>query len=255
MTSPYRNETEALAARKADLERELASIDAQTSDLEKLRTRQAEARRELASIDETLRTKTTRRLPLLDNISVASPCNANWDDMVGDARVRFCLSCEKNVYNLSEMPRAEAESFLAERAGGEICVRYYQRSDGTVMTSDCPVGVKKKRRKKLALAVAAAGATALAATQLLAANKICRRQGAVMGEAPIAMTGVVATPTPIPEPTERATMGEYMPDDIQGKVAVPVPVMGSAVRPPPPSPPTPVPPTHVKMGKPMPMPK
>ena len=65
--------------------------------------------------------------------------------MEGDERVRFCGECRKNVYNLSAMSRAEAEALVSETEG-RICVRFYQRRDGTVLTDNCPVGLRKARR-------------------------------------------------------------------------------------------------------------
>jgi len=70
--------------------------------------------------------------------------------MVGDEHVRFCGQCEKNVYNLSSLPREEAEALLVAKEG-KMCVRLYRRDDGTVLTNDCPVGVKKRRRRRAAL--------------------------------------------------------------------------------------------------------
>jgi len=80
----------------------------------------------------------------LDDVRIASPCSAKWDDMIGDDRVRFCGQCTKNVYNLSAMHRDEAEALL--RAGqareadyGEgMCVRIYRRADGNVGWLDPP---------------------------------------------------------------------------------------------------------------------
>lgn len=77
------------------------------------------------------------RVPL--RVHVASPCDMNWATMKGDDRKRFCSSCELNVYNLSDLSHDEARA-LIEQAEGRLCVRFYQRSDGTVLTKDCPVG-------------------------------------------------------------------------------------------------------------------
>jgi hypothetical protein len=108
-----------------------------------------------------------QRLPLLENVAIAAPCKASWYEMVGDDRVRFCGQCEKNVYNLSAMARDEAEALLAAREG-KMCVRLYKREDGTVITSDCPVGVKRRRRRR---AVAGAiGGGMMAATAALFAT-------------------------------------------------------------------------------------
>src|SRR5437868_12561871 len=87
----------------------------------------------------------TKRLPLvLENLRIATPCTADWDEMAGDERVRFCGKCEKNVYNLSAMTREAGEALVREKEG-RMCVRMYQRTDGTVLTSDCPVGVRRER--------------------------------------------------------------------------------------------------------------
>ena len=75
----------------------------------------------------------------LRNVKVASPCPADWDRMIGDERARFCGQCELNVYNLSAMSTLEAESLIA-RTEGRLCVRYYRRKDGSIITQDCPVG-------------------------------------------------------------------------------------------------------------------
>lgn len=90
----------------------------------------------------------------LDRISVASPCGESWDDMSGDDRVRFCDRCELNVFNLSGMTRDEAERTVAG-AEGRLCVRYFQRSDGMLLTRDCPVGLAARMRRRLRLATAA----------------------------------------------------------------------------------------------------
>ena len=64
---------------------------------------------------------------LLKRVHIATPCPADWDKMVGDARVRFCGSCQLNVYNLSDMSRAEAETLVRHAEGEEdphLCVRF-----------------------------------------------------------------------------------------------------------------------------------
>ncbi|MCE9555358.1 MAG: hypothetical protein K8T91_18570 [Planctomycetes bacterium] len=83
---------------------------------------------------------------LLDAIDVASPCTAEWDAMDGSDTVRFCGECRKNVYNLSSMTRPEAEQVVREHEG-RLCVRFYRRHDGTLLTRDCPVGLRAIRRR------------------------------------------------------------------------------------------------------------
>jgi|GEM_PF-1260435 len=82
----------------------------------------------------------------LDNVRVASPCTARWDQMQGDERSRFCSECKLSVYNLSAMTKDEASAFVAG-AEGRVCIRYYQRADGTMLTADCPVGVRAVRMR------------------------------------------------------------------------------------------------------------
>ena len=91
----------------------------------------------------------------LRNVKVASPCPADWDRMIGDDHARFCGQCELNVYNLSAMSTLEAESLIA-RTEGRLCVRYYRRREGSIITQDCPVGLRrlKQRASRVKRAVA-----------------------------------------------------------------------------------------------------
>jgi hypothetical protein len=82
----------------------------------------------------------------LDNVSVASPCAQDWNAMVGDERKRYCGDCKLNVYNLSGMTRAEAENLILN-AEGRLCVKFYKRADGSVLTKDCPVGWQAIKRR------------------------------------------------------------------------------------------------------------
>src|SRR5258708_6452212 len=86
----------------------------------------------------------TLRTPLHD-LRVAAPCSSSWEQMVGNDRVRFCESCALNVYNLSAMTAEEAERLVAKKEG-RLCVRFFQREDGTVLTQDCPRGLIALRR-------------------------------------------------------------------------------------------------------------
>src|SRR5262249_4552219 len=48
--------------------------------------------------------------------------------------------------NLSGMSRRQAEDLLAGQEG-RLCVHLYRRADGTVLTTDCPVGLAAVRRR------------------------------------------------------------------------------------------------------------
>jgi hypothetical protein len=92
----------------------------------------------------------------LDNVQIAAPCSADWNEMIGDERRRHCSQCQLNVYNLSAMTQTEAENFLIN-AEGRVCLRIYRRADGTVLTRNCPVGWQaiKKRASRTATAILA----------------------------------------------------------------------------------------------------
>jgi hypothetical protein len=163
---------------------------------------------------------THRSLPILDldNVSVATPCSADWNAMrqVG-AHVRHCGSCDKNVYNLSGMTRQSATELLLEHEGS-VCVRFSKRHDGTLITNDCPVGValwrKRARRAATAVSAVAAGLIAFA----FGSGMMGRRPAApIMGAVP-ATTITVEPSAPPP------TMGEALPpvEHVRmGKIALP----------------------------------
>jgi hypothetical protein len=73
---------------------------------------------------------------LLRKISIPVPCPESWEEMTGDDRVRACARCQKNVYNLSAMRASDAAAFLLG-VSEPVCLRFYRRADGTMLTSDC----------------------------------------------------------------------------------------------------------------------
>jgi len=150
------------------------------SRLQALRRKEAELAQDLASTVRLLDKDADEiAIPALDSLKVASPCDASWADMVGDDRVRHCGQCDKKVFNLSAMTRREAASVLAEEAAP--CVRFYQRADGTLMTSDCPVGRKKKRVRLSVLSACAAVATGAAAFMSLDRETKCPMERVPVG--------------------------------------------------------------------------
>ncbi|NVB81773.1 MAG: hypothetical protein HOV81_25485, partial [Kofleriaceae bacterium] len=146
----YRSDVDALAARKAALDAEVLARTKERDETAKMLS-ELEAR---------------AKLPVLPNIRIASPCTADWNAMTGDDRVRHCAQCDKDVFNLSAMTRVEAEQLIVEK-NANLCARYYQRKDGTILLSDCEVGRAQQRRLRLVgagllvtiTAAAAAGAT------------------------------------------------------------------------------------------------
>src|SRR5574338_1522478 len=128
----YRNDLEALAARHDALAAEVAT-----------KTQELDATRQL--LDDA---RQRARLPVLPNIRVATPCTADWNKMTGDDRMRACADCNKNVYNISELTRDEAEALILAKEG-RLCVRYYQRKDGTILLKDCVIGIAQSRKRRV----------------------------------------------------------------------------------------------------------
>jgi hypothetical protein len=213
----YRDVGESLRSYRARIANDLDEVRRAARELEAQAARATVLEKELAETDALLAKmepgEAARRLPMLDNVRVAAPCPERWDEMVGDDYVRYCGRCEKNVYNLSSLTRHEAEALLGAK-DGEMCVRLFRRADGTVMTSDCSVGVKRRRRRRAAVAAVGGGLMAAAAA---------------LGLESRATTGVIAAP-------QRPSTEQWT----AGLMAVPqedVPVTMGSAAPDPPSPP------------------
>lgn len=140
------------------------------------------------------------------HLKIASPCKVPWDSMSGDNAIRYCGTCERHVYNLSEMTFEQTEALLAAPAG-RPCVRFFQRADGTVMTADCAVGARRVRRQRIAVGVGAGLISALGYA------------GMPHGAAATPPTPTVVAPAPAPVPVEPPRQ--------------PIEKMGQAVAPPP----------------------
>jgi hypothetical protein len=122
---------------------------------------------------------------VLGRMRVASPCGVSWDSMDGDGRVRFCRLCSLNVYDFAGMTRAEVEA-LVTKTEGRLCGRMTRRADGTVLTKDCPVGLRALRLRATRAAGAAFAALlslcSLAFGQEKTQKLSCERGGGVKVE-------------------------------------------------------------------------
>ncbi|MGQ0543476.1 MAG: hypothetical protein ACT4O9_16795 [Blastocatellia bacterium] len=130
----------------------------------------------------------------LRNLKIASPCSAEWNEMRGDDRKRFCGDCKLNVFNLSGMKSYDAENLL-RNSEGRLCVRYFQRPDGTILTQDCPVGWAKVKRRVSAFAATAFALALSMVSGLFAASFFVKN-----GEIGRRFAFPFATPTPKHEP-------------------------------------------------------
>jgi hypothetical protein len=136
--------------------------------------------------------------------------------MYGDGRKRFCSECKLNVYNLSGMTRDEAEALIMN-AEGRLCVRFYKRQDGTVITQDCPVGWARIRQRTRLYAAAVASLLGALFTGVLFAA-LFSKQRTLLGE--LQMPFISRTPL------REATTGAIALPLVQGK-----PVMGNVAIP------------------------
>ena len=82
----------------------------------------------------------------VNSLRVASPCSAEWSAMHGTDTARHCELCNLKVYNLSHMTATEVRT-LFNSNDTRMCARFYRRSDGTILTQDCPVGLRAIRRR------------------------------------------------------------------------------------------------------------
>lgn len=69
----------------------------------------------------------------LHNISVPTPCTADWNSMTGNEQVRFCQHCSLDVHHLSMMSRNQAERLVAS-ANGRLCIRFVRDPQGRFST-------------------------------------------------------------------------------------------------------------------------
>jgi len=158
----------------------------------------------------------------LDVIQVASPCEANWNAMTGDAWVRHCDACRKQVYDLSEMTRQQAEALILAKEG-KLCVKFFRRADGTILTADCPVGLWEAAHRKISywLAAAAAGLMCLAA---LGAGIALSWGGRHMRAQQVLGGLQMSPPQVVPVDPLRCEMGDMevpVPDEIPPPIDVP----------------------------------
>jgi len=157
----------------------------------------------------------------LGKIKIASPCSADWNEMYGDEQKRFCGDCKLNVYNLSGMSKADAEA-LVMNAEGRLCVRFYQRADGSVITQDCPVGWAKMKQRTRAVLAAAFSMVMAVVTGVFFVSLLSPKR-AIIGDLKIPFTEPVFQPTmgAIAPPNRNSNMANENRPVVMGNVVVP----------------------------------
>ena len=108
-----------------------------------------------------------RKKAHINQITVDSPCNVDWNSMIGNDAVRFCQHCNLSVHNLSAMTRKEATR-LMRRSEGRLCVQYVRRPDGLIATRQ---GRRKLHQIQRRVSRIAAGAFTAALSVTTAAQQ------------------------------------------------------------------------------------
>lgn len=218
-----------LRARRAEVAAALERIDEAKQRARRLADDEAELLRERERLARALEgAPASRHLPLLSSIRIASPCDVSWKEMIGDERSRHCGSCRREVFNLTALTPDEAERFLEERLGEDLCVRLYRRRDRTVLVGrDCRRGAARRT-----VAVVASGLTLVLSGLALVAMRGNPRVecDAATGSA-VPWTDVVGrvTGTDLCEPAvgpstqlrREAIMGGISVEAVKGRVRVP----------------------------------
>ena len=147
-------------------------------------------------------------LSVLNNIRVASPCPARWQDMKGDDKTRHCDQCNHNVHNFAAMTTDEIASIVGD-GQRRVCVRLFQRPDGTILTADCPVGlalIRSKARRTAGRIVALVGIVITAGVLWAKGRDNSWDQAKLSMLEPFATTYAKLSPTP-PQRASRMIMG------------------------------------------------
>ena len=199
----YRDPNESLRIRRERITSDLAEARQAAERALELAQRVTKLEKDLSETDQLLEGGVRRRLSLIDQVTIASPCKAKWEDMVGDDQVRFCGRCRKDVYDLSAMQRDEAEALLLEKSDG-MCARLYRRSDGTVLTADCPTGARDKRRRRAIAATVGGGVLAAAALGSSMTDRAEVGPTRTVGEMRVS---ILPSPRPVEPLSGRPTMG------------------------------------------------
>lgn len=152
---------------------------------------------------------------ILGQVRIASPCNARWEDMSGDDRSRFCQHCQKHVFNLAAMSRAEAEQLVREK-NGKLCGRFYQRRDGRMLTGNCPVGQRRRRNRLIKFCAAGFAAIAILSTAVAAGGNRNRTRGPLAQK----IDGWIYD--------AKVKLGIIKPTMLMGEIAVPLPASSAS---------------------------
>jgi hypothetical protein len=59
-------------------------------------------------------------------LTIPEPCHENWDSMTPAEQGRFCMSCQKQVIDFTNMSDRQLATFFKKSSTGSLCGRFYQ---------------------------------------------------------------------------------------------------------------------------------
>lgn len=137
-----------------------------------------------------------------DRINIPAPCDADWDSMIGNDKVRFCEHCNLQVTKLSSLTHQAAINLVA-RSEGRLCVRLERRASGGLIMKQSAPRLHQIARRASRLAAGAFSATLSLATasaqtsvpnQQLPATQMIEAR-ARRSEAGCSLSGVISDPS------------------------------------------------------------
>lgn len=109
----------------------------------------------------------------ITNLNIISPCTQDWSAMEGDKQQRFCQSCNKTVYNFSQLTDREIEQLVIANEG-KLCARITKDSNGVIQTKPA-----KKRWRNISKVATAALSLTLFNSGVLA-NLVLKPSSAIL---------------------------------------------------------------------------
>lgn len=88
---------------------------------------------------------------MVDTYRRASKCDSQWEMMSGTDQYRLCSQCKLFLYDFTDVKLVDAQKLVMKREGKPE-PRFYRRSDGKFLTSDCPVAIARGRRMLMVIA-------------------------------------------------------------------------------------------------------
>lgn len=77
----------------------------------------------------------------LQAIKIATPCHVPITEMEDRGSFFHCHECQLNVYHFSTLSNDQIADLLNQNHE-RLCVGMFKREDGTIITKDCPLGLK-----------------------------------------------------------------------------------------------------------------